>query len=66
MPCNLCKDSPGGAYNIKCVNCCARLVISARPSKTQQEDMLAVIERHKGCPSRADILEIVKKTINYK
>lgn len=35
-----------GGYLMSCVNCCARLVRSARPWREAQEAMLAVAARH--------------------
>ena len=49
-----------GVYNTTCTECCARLVISARPVKKLQEAMLAAIAMQKGAPTRAQILEHIK------
>ena len=49
-----------GVYQMQCTECCARLVISARPNKKFQEAMLAAIAMQKGAPDRAQILEHIK------
>lgn len=62
MTCNECENSAKhkGTYNAHCVQCCAREVISARPSKMHQENMIDALIRFKGAPTRAAILaEIV-------
>jgi hypothetical protein len=33
-------------YHLHCIKCCARLVMSARPSRKHQESMLAHCERY--------------------
>lgn len=43
-----------------CVQCCARLLVSARPLKHAQQAMLAAIARHQGAPSKATILQAIK------
>lgn len=53
-------DQPRWVYDLKCLDCCARLVLSARPSKAQAGAMLAVIERMPGSPARAEVLGAVK------
>ena len=59
--CESSKKQPWhGVYNLKCIACCARLVISARPSKPLQEGHLAAIARQTGSPSRQDILDHLK------
>lgn len=61
QPCDLCNDSqtagrPSGVFNLLCLGCCARLVLSARPLRRAQEAMLASIARMPGAPSRAQVL----------
>lgn len=51
---------PHGGFNMSCVQCCARLVRSARPLRTAQEAMLASIGRHQGAPTRAAVLAALK------
>ena len=65
--CDVCKeckqaaiDKHHGGCLMQCLACCARLVISARPSKRFQEAMLAAIAMQKGAPTRAQILEHIK------
>ena len=68
MTCATCQSSNEqpwhGVYNLKCIACCARLVISARPNKRFQEAMLAAIAMQKGAPDRAQILEHIKGAKN--
>ncbi len=49
-----------GGYAFGCLECCARLVVSAHPSKPQAAVMLAAIARFPGAPSRGDILACAK------
>ncbi|MCW5284994.1 hypothetical protein [Verminephrobacter eiseniae] len=49
-----------GCYRMQCLQCCARLVASARPSRPHQEAMLAAIERFPGAPSRDAVLAGLK------
>ena len=63
--CTSSKEQPWhGVYNLKCIACCARLVISARPVKKFQEAMLAAIAMQKGAPEREQILEHIKGVRN--
>lgn len=50
-----------GIYHFTCVQCCARLVLSAHPDKRQASAMLAAIARFRESPSRADVLECVRQ-----
>lgn len=50
----------GGLYMMGCVQCCARLVRSARPLRRAQDGMLAAIARFPGAPKRADVLAALK------
>ena len=63
-PCTSCeyfkKQPLSGHYNMTCVNCCARLIRSARPLKSAQQAMFASIKRHQGAPSKAAILQALK------
>jgi len=45
---------------MKCVQCCARLLVSARPLRHAQQAMLSAIARHQGAPSRPEILKAIK------
>ena len=61
MTCKLCSDEISPVYDLHCVGCCARLVVSARPWKSHQEAMLAVISRFEGAPSREDVINEIKR-----
>ena len=47
MPCKHCEHSAErliwGGYSMRCVQCCARLIRSARPLKAAQDALLAAI-----------------------
>ena len=49
-PCAACESSKrlpaSGAYSMACVECCARLVLSTRPSREHAAGMLEAIRRH--------------------
>lgn len=53
-----------GGYRMQCLQCCARLVASARPSRPHQEVMLAAIARLPGAPTRQAILDRLKQTFS--
>lgn len=53
-----------GGYRMQCLQCCARLVASARPSRPHQEAMLAAIDRFPGAPPRQAILDCLKQTFS--
>ncbi|MDR0276236.1 MAG: hypothetical protein LBI48_13075 [Burkholderiaceae bacterium] len=61
MTCPACAaathNPASGQYRFACLGCCARLVASARPSRCQQETMLAAIARYPGAHGRDAILE---------
>ena len=67
MTCEACQASTstayttGGLYRFTCLQCCARLVLSAHPSKAQASAMLAAIARCPGSPGRAAILACVRR-----
>jgi len=67
MTCQQCESSKqrphSGAYSFKCVECCSRLVLSARPDKRLAASMLAAIERFPDNPGRERILECVRQTL---
>lgn len=53
-----------GIYDISCLRCCARLVVSARGvGKAQQEKMLEHIARAKNSHKRAEILDYIKTSM---
>ena len=53
-------DQPRGVYDLMCLDCCARLVLSVRPDKAKAGAMLAVIERMPGSPARTEVIGAVK------
>jgi hypothetical protein len=55
-----CVNEWHGGYDFGCVECCARLVISARPNKRLQESMLAAISGYAKSPSRGSIIDCIK------
>ena len=63
MQCPSCesyKRQPlSGLYQMTCLGCCTRLVLSARPDKRQAAAMLAAIARCEGSPSRQQVLASV-------
>ena len=67
MTCKQCESSKqrphSGAYSFKCVACCCRLVLSARPDKRLAASMLAAIERFPGNPGRERILVSVAQAL---
>jgi len=67
MTCQQCESSKqrphSGAYSFKCVECCCRLVLSARPDKRLAASMLAAIDRFPDNPGRERILECVRQTL---
>lgn len=52
-----------GLYQVDCLQCCARLVLSARPDKRKAEVMLAVIARHNGAPPRGEVLQAIRAAL---
>lgn len=65
--CELSKQRPlSGVYSLKCVECCARLVLTAHPDKRQAQAMLAAIERFRGNPGRAKVLECVRQELEKR
>lgn len=66
-PCKLSKQQPNsGAYSFKCVQCCARLVLSAHPNKRQAAVMLAAIDRFPENPGRVAVLECVRQELTKR
>lgn len=62
MGCECCDKL--ATYNLLCVDCCARLVLSVRPLKAKAEAMLAAIKRMPGAPLRADVLARVREKLS--
>jgi hypothetical protein len=50
-----------GTYDTGCLDCCVRLVASARPSRRHQEAMLYALERIPGSPGRDEIINFLKE-----
>lgn len=51
-----------GGYTMQCVGCMARLVLSARPSRQQQETMLACLElQGNGRPDRPTRQQVLER-----
>lgn len=62
--CHACEATAArphcGAYQLTCLPCCTRLVLSAHPAQHQMQGMLAAIERQPGAPKREDVLVAVE------
>ena len=54
---------PRGVYQLQCLDCCARLVMSAHPDRRVAGMLMAAIERYKGAPAKADVAQAVKSII---
>jgi hypothetical protein len=64
-PCQISAERPHtGAFNLKCLACCTRLVLSTHPDKRQAAVMLAAIERQPGNPGRDQVLAAVRKALS--
>lgn len=50
-----------GGYDFACVQCCARLVLSAHPNKALAAGHLAAIARFPQSPKRAAVLQCVSQ-----
>lgn len=52
MPCQACAsftaNRASGAYSLRCLHCCARLIASARPLRRLQEGHIAALQRFHG------------------
>lgn len=55
-----------GAYSLKCVECCSRLVLSAHPLKHLAAGHLEAINRFKGNPGREKVLESVRQKLEKR
>jgi hypothetical protein len=64
MTCPACTETQAkplcGSYQMTCMDCCTRLVLSAHPDKKQAAVMLAAIARFPGAPGRGAVLESVR------
>lgn len=67
MTCPACESfaqrPSSGAYRMQCLDCCARLVLSARPSRDQAAVMLDAIARYPDAPRREQITAAVKAAL---
>ncbi len=67
MTCPACeqaaKNPHCGSYRMQCLECCARLVLSAHPSKPQAASLLAAIERFPQNPGREQVLACVAQRL---
>lgn len=65
MTCPHCESSKQqrfyGGYQVRCLPCCARLVLSTHPNKVHAMAMLAVIARYRDSPGREEILACVRQ-----
>ncbi len=62
MTCEYCA-SGGHAYDFKCLQCCARLVRSGRPSKRIQYGLLMAISFFQAAPPSAAIIDEVRRGV---
>lgn len=62
MFCEMCFTR--GGYELKCVSCCAHLVLKTRPDKTRAQAMLHHIGKTPNTPKRGDILKRVQEAIH--
>jgi len=57
---NLSESQPNtGVYNLKCLPCCARLIVSARPSKQHQQALFHTISQLKEAPTQEAIIQFI-------
>lgn len=65
--CELSKQQPGsGLYNMACLQCCTRLVLSTHPNRQHAAGMLACVERHQGKDGRARVAESVRQALEKR
>lgn len=62
MTCKCCERK-GGVYDLACVDCCARVVMTTHPSKPRASAMLAAIIRQPKAPDRDKIIARVMELI---
>ena len=59
MTCDCCTrvlaNPLTGWFNLRCLDCCCRLIESTRPSVEQREAMFAAIARVRSAPTRREI-----------
>ena len=59
----LTLDRKGGRYHFRCVHCCARLIVHARPAKAQQEAHFSAIARLETAPSKDAIVGAIQALV---
>lgn len=65
--CDLSNKRPmSGVYQLTCLACCTRLVLSAHPSRNQAASMLAAIARQPGAPRREDVVQSVARALEKR
>ena len=57
----LALDRKGGRYHFRCVHCCARLIVHARPAKAQQEAHFSAIARLETAPTKDAIVGAIQR-----
>ena len=63
-PCPYCARQQSGMYNMQCLGCRVRLVLSARPSRAKQEAMLAYIGQRGGATAERETRERLEAQSN--
>ena len=65
MTCPACTTNASnplaGRYNLRCLQCCTRLVLKVPRSRSHQEAMLAAIARTPKAPGRDEVLASVRQ-----
>lgn len=61
-----CGAKVGGWYQASCLECCARLVLTARPSKRHAGCLIGALLRFPGNPGREAILQRVAHLVKGK
>ncbi len=67
MACDACaraQQAVSGLYRLNCLECCVRLVLSARPNRQAAKAMLAVIEMQRSeTITREAVINEIKKRL---
>ena len=56
-------DQPRGVYDLNCLDCCTRLVMSAHPNRPLARALMASIERHKGAPAKSAVVQSIEAAV---
>lgn len=56
-------DQSRGVYDLSCLDCCTRLVMTAHPNRPLARALMASIERHKGAPTKAAVVQSVAAAV---